>query len=148
MPDDSPEMRVPGFQALFYKPEGEEVVLTNPGMKMVIPLCAAQSLTIRAGKQSVNAASCSAENNFGPNGSAGNYFLVSSSLTIASTSGFKISRVTACKTSGFILAKTFATISSILGAAAAAGSLTSTVPEYVDSSGAGCCSATTCAVSS
>jgi len=30
MPDDSPEMRVPGFQGLFYKPGGEEVVLTTP----------------------------------------------------------------------------------------------------------------------
>src|SRR6266567_9110128 len=62
----------------------------------------------------------------------GNYLLCSSSLVIASTRGFKISRVTACKTSGFIFASTFATISSMSGAEAGAGLLEMGVAHAAD----------------
>jgi len=50
-----------GFRGGTYKPRVNKASglylpaadrLTNPGIKMWIPLCAAQSLTIRAGKQS------------------------------------------------------------------------------------------------
>ena len=46
----------------------------------------------------------------------GNYcfFAFNSSRTIASTTGFRISRVTACNISGLILASTLATMSSML----------------------------------
>src|SRR5229473_4490374 len=43
------------------------------------------------------------------------FFDFISSLTIASTTGFRISRVTACSTSGLIFASTLATSSSIVG---------------------------------
>src|SRR2546427_7967475 len=51
---------------------------------------------------------------------AGNYafFDFISPWTIAPTTGFRISRVTACKTSGFNFASTLATRSSMLGVGA------------------------------
>src|SRR4029077_393154 len=99
-----------GLQGLYLQ---TPALLTNPGVRMRIALCAVQSLTIKGAKRDRQRKPGKEEKTAFVRTQEKNYFLVSSSLIMASTNGFKISRVTVCNTSGFIFARTLATISSM-----------------------------------